>query len=111
MQKLRVPQKGCFKAAFPLIAWKKVTCVAAPRRPYGPAEGSRPFTVGNTNDFVPVVSGVMTAAEGSFDSFTGVTSETGQVGGSGPQVANIYSLQLNTKPFTTPMCAGSPNTG
>ena len=53
----------------------------------------------------------MSAAEGSYDSVTGVTSESGLVGGTGPAVANAYSLQLNTKPFTTSVCSGSPNAG
>ena len=40
---------------------------------------------------------------------TGVTSETGNVGGVPPAVANTYSLQLNTKPFTSSVCGPSPN--
>ena len=36
-------------------------------------------------------------AEGSFDSVTGVTS------------AGAYTLQLNTAPFSTSACSGSPN--
>jgi hypothetical protein len=53
----------------------------------------------------------MSAAEGSFDSVTGVTSETGQERGSGGQVANTYTLQLNTNRFSTSVCSGSPNLG
>jgi hypothetical protein len=108
MAKLRTPAKGCFKAAFPKIAWTKVTCVAPPQQPYGPSAGHRPFTVGNGNDISAAVTGTMTAAEGSFDSVSGVTSESGPVGGTG-SAADSYSLQLNTSFFTTPLCAASPN--
>jgi hypothetical protein len=38
-----------------------------------------------------------------------VTSESGPIGNSGPQVANAYSLQINTDFFTSTVCAGSPN--
>jgi hypothetical protein len=37
-----------------------------------------------------------------------VTSESGVVHGSGPQVPNTYTLQLNTKPFTTSVCNNHP---
>jgi hypothetical protein len=111
MHALRVPETGCFKASFPRLEWKEVSCVAPPNDPYVPRHGHRPFTVGGSNDFAARVTGVMSAAEGSFDSVTGVTSETGQVGGTGGQVANTYSLQLNTDFFTTSVCGGSPNTG
>jgi hypothetical protein len=111
MNKLRVPEAGCFKAHFPRVAWREVGCVAPPQIPYVPKHGHRPFVVGGNNDFAARVTGVMSAAEGSFDSVTGVTSETGQVGGTGGQVANVYTLQLNTDFFTTSVCSGSPNTG
>src|SRR5262249_35424883 len=99
---------GCFTASFPKIAWKKVACVAPPQLPYGPASGHRPFTVGNGTDFSARVTGTMTAAEGSFENVSGVTSESGPVSG-GASVANSYSLQLNTSFFTTPQCAPSPD--
>jgi hypothetical protein len=53
----------------------------------------------------------MSAAEGSYDSVTGVTSESGQEGEAGPIVPNTYSLQLNTNRFPTPACNPSPNPG
>jgi len=111
MRALRVPETGCFKAHFPRVAWREVACVAPPDHPYVPRHGHRPFTVGGSNDFAARVTGVMSAAEGSFDSVTGVTSETGQVGGTGGQVANTYSLQLNTDFFKTSVCLLSPNPG
>src|SRR5262249_17968431 len=44
-------------------------------------------------------TGLISSATGIFDSVTGVTSESGQVGGTGSAVANAYSLQLNTNFF------------
>jgi hypothetical protein len=111
LQRLRTPGAGCFKTAYPRIEWKRVKCVVPPNRPYVPRHGHRAFTVGNNNDYAGEVTGTMNSAEGSFDSITGVTSETGQVNGSGGQVANTYSLQINTKPFTNSVCGGSPNAG
>jgi hypothetical protein len=109
----RVPQpkKGCFKSTYPRLEWQEVPCTTAPNRPYPPARGHRPETVGNSNDFAAEVPGTLSAAEGSFDSVSGVTSESGNVGGSAPAKANVFSLQLNTKPFTTSVCSPSPNPG
>ena len=45
----------------------------------------------------------MTSATGSFPSVTGVTSLTNSSG-----ISDAYSLQLNTKPFSNPLCAGHP---
>jgi hypothetical protein len=65
-----------------------------------------------------VVTGHITEAEGSFDSVTGVTSECavpcpGEVCPVNPSCtgapANEYSLQLNSRPFTTSACSGSPD--
>jgi von Willebrand factor type D domain len=68
------------------------------------------LTVGNNSDVSPQVpSGFISTAIGSFDSVTGVTSENGPIGNSGPPVANAYTLQLNTNFFPSTACAGSPN--
>ncbi|WGM37699.1 VWD domain-containing protein [Caulobacter sp. NIBR1757] len=111
MDRLQVPRKGCFKSAYPKVAWTEVACTTPPNLPFPPARGPRPQVIGGSNDFAAEVTGLMNGATGSYDSVTGVTSETGQVGGMGPQVANAYSLQLNTRPFTSPVCAASPNPG
>src|SRR4051812_43740093 len=67
MQALRVPGRGCFNAASPTVQWVRVACVKAPNRPYEPAHGHRPFTVGGGNtDFSARSSGHITGAEGSF---------------------------------------------
>ena len=109
MARLSPPARGCYTSTFPQIAWRKVTCVAPPNRPYPPHRGPRAFVVGNGTDFAAEVTGNMIGATGSFDSVSGVTSETGVVGGTGGQVANTYSLQLNTRPFTTTRCSSGGN--
>ncbi|MGB8901382.1 MAG: hypothetical protein WCC90_20050, partial [Methylocella sp.] len=109
-----MPKKGCFKATYPKTEWEEVPCATAPNRPYPPARGPRPETVGNGNDFTAQVSGLISSAVGSFDGVTGVTSESGNVGGNPPLVANTFSLQLNTNFFTNsnknvPACNGAAN--
>ena len=78
-------------------------------RPYPPKHGSRSYAVGNGNDVsAQVTTGVISVAEGSFDSVTGVTSETGDVNGQPPPVANTFSLQLNSNFFSnSPTCNGA----
>jgi len=90
--------------------------VTPPNRPYPPRHGRhRPDIVGNGTDFSAEVANFISSAKGSFDSVTGLTSETGTTFGlncSNPvTTANTFSLQLNTKPFTTSVCSGSPNQG
>ena len=84
--------------------------MTAPQRPYPLARGVRPDTVGNGNDFSAQVSGSnplppISSAIGSFDSVTGVESET-DLG-----KANIFSLQLNTNTFNTSSCSGGACVG
>jgi hypothetical protein len=107
MQRLPMPGRGCFKAAFPRIKWNRVRCAARRRpKPMAPGRGPRPFTVGHGNNYSAEVTGTMTEAEGSFDSVTAVTSETGALSQhSTTQYNDVYSLQLNAKPFPTPVCS------
>jgi hypothetical protein len=101
--------KGCFNAAYPKLGWQEVPCVEAPNRPY----------VGNGTDYVANVAAgnVISSATGSFDSVTGVTSETGTtftfVNGNcqtlASNVPNIFSLQLNTQRFKTSLCSNAVN--
>lgn len=109
-----VPQEGCFEVTYPSVEWRTIPCTTPPNRPYPPGDGPRPATVGNGTDYSAAVTDQITSATGSFDSVTGVTSVTGTTYGAGctnpvTGVANIFSLQLNTAPFTTPACNGSPN--
>ena len=94
------PDKGCFTADYPQMAWREVPCKpSTPHKLYLPRHGSvtRLDVVGGSGpDISATVTGHITLAEGSFDSVTGVTS------------TGAYSLQLNTAPFTTSTCSGSP---
>ena len=110
MTQAPTPHAGCFTSEYPNTEWQEVPCGTAPARPYPPARGSRGNLVGNGNDVSAQVSGLISQAVGSFDSVSGVTSETGQVNGVGGQVANTFSLQLNTNFFSnSPTCNGAAN--
>jgi hypothetical protein len=115
MRQVPVPKKGCFTSSYPSLEWKEVQCTAAPKNPYPPASGHRPEIVGNSNDYAAeVTTPLISSVTGSYDSVTGVTAETGTTFGPNcsspvPSVPNIYSLQVNTKPFTTSVCSASPN--
>lgn len=103
MARLPAPSSGCFRSSFPRIEWQATACVTPPNLPYPPAAGPHTYSVGNGVDYSALVTGNMIGATGS-QTTSGITSETGQVGGAGGQVANTYSLQLNAKPFSTPVC-------
>ncbi len=104
MLRVPKPKKGCFKAAYPDTKWTEVQCTAAPKRPYPPRSGPPASTVGDGMDFYNEVTGDAASAEGSFDSVTGVLTE------SGAGIANAYSLQLNTESFSgTATCSGAAN--
>ena len=106
-----VPRAGCFTAIFPNPEWRSIPCSPPPLRPFPPARGIRPETVGGSNDFSAQVTGSMTSAEGSFDSITGMTSETNadiQNGGA-PTGSNKYTLQVNTNTWTGGRCSGADN--
>jgi hypothetical protein len=108
MAKVPLPKKGCFESSYPSKEWQEVPCTIAPPYPQPPRLGARPFIVGNGNDIsAQAPSGFISMAIGSFDSVTGVTSETGQINGTGPQIANAYSLQLNTNFFSSTACSGA----
>lgn len=121
------PTSGCYTSSYPDTQWEAVPCVTAPARPIGRAgglpsrinvgapglvaggngtegrlaDGSTVSTVGNGTAYAAQVSGsYLTSSEGSFDSVTGVTSETD--GGT----ANLYGLQLNSYffPSTSTAC-------
>ncbi|MGO8844256.1 MAG: hypothetical protein ACLQFI_02695 [Methylocella sp.] len=103
MARLPTPKKGCFTASFPEAVWKEVPCTAAPNRPYPPAAGQRPQTVGNGNDISAGAAGRLSSATGSFDKVTGVRQEYETNSGN----ADVYSLQLNTNTFPTSACNGA----
>jgi hypothetical protein len=102
MMKAPLPRKGCFQASHPDTGWHEVPCGPPIRLPIRPVRaGVGPGTVGNGTDFSALVTGSMSASEGSFPSVTGVTSESDN------GTANSYSLQLNTNFFNTTACMGA----
>lgn len=125
----RPPKKGCFEAKYPEAAWREVACNKPSRKLYPPKRrgGIRVDNIvgGAGPDFsAKLDTDFITTAEGSFDSTANVTSECNvacppDAGGTpvcptnpscSGEPANDYSLQLNSKPFTTTACSGS-NTG
>ncbi len=111
MSGVPLPKKGCFRAAYPSMEWQEIPCIAAPSYPQPPRRGPRPLTVGNGSDVsAQAPTGFISQTTGSFVTVTGVTSESGPIGNTGPSVANAYTLQLNTNFFPSNVsCAGSPN--
>jgi hypothetical protein len=109
MRHVPLPRAGCFTVSHPSTEWLEVPCTTPPARPYLPRRSVRSDMVGNGTDVsAEVTSGFISEAIGSFDSVTGVTSETGPVPPPGTGSAlNQFSLQLNTNFFTTPMCNGA----
>jgi hypothetical protein len=103
MTQVPVPRPGCFTANYPNTRWQEVPCVTPPAVPFPPARGPQPDTIGNGHDASAEVTGLISTAVGSFDSVTGVTSE------SGPNGANEFSLQLNSSFFITSTCSGAQN--
>lgn len=109
------PGRGCFSASFPNLQWHATTCKTVTERPMAPAtqtrrmKPARPNTIGNGFDYSAQVAGTIFQATGSFTNVSSTISETGQVDDSGPQLANTFTLQLNTQTFTTTTCSGSSN--
>jgi hypothetical protein len=102
---LRTPRpnsRGCFRTQYPDVTWAATSCRTPPAIPFRPHHGGagRLQTVGDGTDFSAQIPGTAASMEGSFDSVSGVTSE------SGAGVANAYSLQLNSEFFPTTTCAG-----
>jgi hypothetical protein len=97
MLKKPAPKKGCFNAAYPKTDWQEVPCGTAPNIPAGPRKGPRPATIGNGADIsARAPTGNISQAIGHFENVTNVTSETGQIANAGAQIANTYTLQINT---------------
>jgi hypothetical protein len=114
----RTPEQGsgCYQASYPATQWHAVACVAAPNIALVPTAAHRsaaktgPVTVGDGTDYSAVVSGLITKATGTFTGVSSGISEKGAVDGSGSQVSNSFSLQLNSQFFTgSPACTKSSN--
>ena len=90
MSGIPAPRGGCFVATYPSTVWQPTQCVTAPLVPLLPS------TVGNGHDEVAQSSTLIGSSFGSFQSVSGLTSETDSMFG-----ANSYTLQVNTNFFTT----------
>jgi len=97
MSSVPAPHAGCFEAKYPSTVWQASKCGTAPLQPLQPSRAS-PSTVGNGNDEVAQApSGKLIGSSvGSFQSVTGLTSETDSKYG-----ANEFGLQVNSQTFTT----------
>jgi hypothetical protein len=109
---VRQPGAGCYSASYPALAWHAVKCVTAPTTPLAPLpspKGHMPLkVVGDGHDYSAVVTGKISNAVGTFTNVTKGITEKGKVGNEGKEVANAYSLQLNTQFFTgSPACSGA----
>jgi hypothetical protein len=110
MAQVPLPKQGCFTTTYPATQWKEFPCTTPPNIPMPPKRQPRPLIIGNGSDIsARAPSGFISTAIGSFDAGTIVTGEAGQIGNSGAQVANAYTLQINTDFFVSADCAGSPN--
>jgi len=112
MSRVPLPKNGCFKASYPSTEWLDVPCTTPPSYPLQRTHvgGTSPDTVGGggTNDFAALVSGLILAAEGSFISVTPGITEMGNTYSppncavpTGTNVANAFTLQLNTNTFAS----------
>ena len=113
-------QTGCFVAKYPATIWQATKCGPASTLPH---EGSssrlalqpstfnlQPLTVGNGNDYFAQSTSFIGSSVGSFLSTSGITSETGSVGGLGGPgcggamlTTNCYGLQINAQRFFGPV--------
>jgi hypothetical protein len=109
MSRAPSPRKGCFKASYPSTEWQEVRCATATLYPlvlphlvhsadHGLAGGGGPDTVGEGANYSAQVSGLISSAEGSFPSVSGVTSEVSE------NESNLFTLQLNSNLFATTVC-------
>jgi hypothetical protein len=114
ISKVQQPGRGCFRASYPVLKWHSVKCVTAPRVPLVPAPAAAarsarpggPALVGDGTDYSAVVSGLISKGVGTFTNVSSGITEKGQNGGSGGQVSNAFSLQLNTQFISgDPACA------
>jgi hypothetical protein len=106
--------EGCFHAAFPSFVWERVECkVAHPqfhpvlRRPGKSGEQ----VVGNGDDYVVGVSGLISETLGTFPAVSDIKTEksvgVAAFGDGGILGKNEYTLQANTNyTGTTAACAG-----
>ncbi len=108
--KVPTPGVGCYHASYPALQWQATQCRVAPNWPLAPRQPSgsgNPEAVGNGRDYSARVTGTISNATGSFDDVSPKITEMGNVDNKGSQVANTFSLQLNTEFFSTSACSGA----
>ena len=116
---LSLPGKGCFTAFYPKIEWLPSPCQSSPPRPMKPTTatyvGGAVSLSGNGDghDYLTEVRGSMSSVTGTIGSVTPGTTEKGYnctnypyASCSPTEVANSYSIQLNSVFFTSPECSG-----
>ncbi len=104
------PGHGCYHASYPALQWQATACVVAPNLPFAPqlpAQGT-PAVVGDGKDYVAQVTGTLSKVTGTFTHVTTGITEKGKIGNAGPNLANAFSLQLNSQFFADPAaCSGA----
>lgn len=124
---VRAPGRGCYHASYPALKWLATPCKVPPRWPLAPAQGAgfaprwplapapvagsgplgAPDAVGDGTDYSAVVAGTISQATGSFNNVSPGITETGQIDDHGQQLANEFTLQLNSQFFSSPACSDS----
>jgi hypothetical protein len=114
MEQNATAEEGCFHASYPSTVAEKVACTADHRTDIHPVHrkpsDTGPETVGNGDDYVAEATGLLTWAEGEFDTsdVKSVQSVGVPIFGDGGILGNNeYSVQLNTNMMgTTSACKG-----
>jgi hypothetical protein len=107
---LPTPAQGCYHASYPAVQWMATPCLVAPNVPLAPQVTTQggPVVVGNGDDYSAQVTGTISKATGTFTHVTAGITEKGKIDNTGHQVANAFSLQLNTQFFSNPpACKGA----
>jgi hypothetical protein len=121
LSKFHPAKDGCFKSTYPSTSWVEIPCTKAPFQPLIPGQGraalgTQADTVGGTGqEWSPKVAvGSISWAEGSFPWLQGVASVSSNATPTSEAISScptgnfpdLYSLQLNTNYFSTPLCQG-----
>jgi hypothetical protein len=104
------PGHGCYHASYPALQWQATACLVAPNIPFAPrlATQGGPAIVGDGSDYAAKVTGTTSKATGTFARVTTGITEKGKVDNTGANLANAFSLQLNSQFFSgTPACSGA----
>jgi hypothetical protein len=101
---LPTPGQGCYHASYPVLQWQATPCLVAPNVPLAPRLPMRggPVVTGNGTDYSAQVTGTLSKATGTFAHVKSGITEEGQIDGTGPQVTNAFTLQLNSEFFADP---------